>query len=74
MRGALPAVGDLLVSSGLAESRSAARRIVSEGGAYLNNQRVTDPEMLPASADLLHGRWLLLRRGKRTLAAVENVS
>jgi tyrosyl-tRNA synthetase len=45
--------------------------MVAEGGAYLNNRRVIDPEMIPGDADLLHGRWLILRRGKRTLAAVE---
>ena len=71
---ALPAIADLLVASGLAESRTAARRTVSDGGAYLNNVRVGDPEQRPTDADLLHGRWLLLRRGKRSLAAVEKVS
>ena len=70
----LPTVSDLLVAAGLAESRTAARRTVADGGAYLNNRRVTDPELIPAEADLLHGRWLVLRRGKRSLAAVEKVS
>jgi tyrosyl-tRNA synthetase len=69
--GTLPTVGELLVTSGLAESRTAARRMVSEGGAYLNNRRVTDADLAPAASDLLHGRWLILRRGKRSLAAVE---
>ncbi|MFC8722303.1 tyrosine--tRNA ligase [Kitasatospora sp. NPDC057198] len=62
---------DLLVESGLAPSRSAARRTVKEGGAYLNNAKVTDEEALAGADDLLHGRWLVLRRGKRNLAAVE---
>jgi tyrosyl-tRNA synthetase len=70
----LPTISDLLVASGLAESRSAARRIVAEGGAYLNNRRVAEPDLVPAAADLLHGRWLILRRGKRNLAAVEAVA
>ena len=48
-----------------------ARRAIAEGGAYLNNVRVTDPEAVPATADLLHGRWLVLRRGKKTIAGVE---
>ncbi|MET9617249.1 tyrosine--tRNA ligase [Kitasatospora indigofera] len=69
----LPIV-DLLVAVGLAPSRSAARRTVKEGGAYLNNTKVTDEEAAPAAADLLHGRWLVLRRGKRNLAAVELTS
>jgi tyrosyl-tRNA synthetase len=67
----LPSIGELLVASGLAESRSAARRVVAEGGAYLNNRRVAEVDLVPTAADLLHGRWLILRRGKRTLAAVE---
>ena len=70
----LPTVSELLVASGLAESRTAARRIVAEGGAYLNNRRVTDADLVPAASDLQHGRWLILRRGKRSLAAVEVTS
>ncbi|MEU9129795.1 tyrosine--tRNA ligase [Kitasatospora sp. NPDC048540] len=62
---------DLLVETGLAPSRSAARRTIKEGGAYLNNAKVTDEEATAAASDLLHGRWLVLRRGKRNLAAVE---
>jgi tyrosyl-tRNA synthetase len=69
--GELPSVTDMLVASGLASSRSDARRTVTEGGAYLNNERAGDPEQRPAAADLLHGRWLVLRRGKRTVAMVE---
>ncbi|MEO6059277.1 MAG: tyrosine--tRNA ligase [Candidatus Limnocylindria bacterium] len=71
--GDLPSVVDLMVATGLSESRSAARRAVTDGGAYLNNQRVTDAAQLPAAADLLHGRWLVLRRGRRTLARVERI-
>jgi tyrosyl-tRNA synthetase len=67
----LPPVIDLLVTTGLADSRSAARRTLAEGGVYLNNRRVSDPAQVPGEADLLDGRWLVLRRGKRTLAAVE---
>ncbi|MFJ2865175.1 tyrosine--tRNA ligase [Kitasatospora sp. NPDC087314] len=69
----LQPVVDLLVAVGLAPSRSAARRTIKEGGAYLNNVKVTDEEAVPAEADLLHGRWLVLRRGKRNLAAAELV-
>ncbi len=73
VRDPLPPIIDLLVACGLAESRSAARRTVSEGGCYLNNRRVSDVAAVPAEADLLHGRWLVLRRGKRNLAAVERL-
>lgn len=66
-----PTIVDLLVASGLTPSRGAARRAVTEGGAYVNNAKVTDEEWKPATADLLHGRWLVVRRGKRTTAGVE---
>jgi tyrosyl-tRNA synthetase len=69
--GELPPVVELLEAAGLFPSRSAARRAVAEGGAYLNNRRLDDEATVPTTADLLHGRWLLLRRGKRHLAAVE---
>ncbi len=66
-----PTVVDLLVSSGLTPSRGAARRAVTEGGAYVNNVKVTDEAWQPAKEDLLHGRWLVVRRGKRNTAGVE---
>lgn len=68
---ALGELTELLVATGLSASRSAARRTIGEGGAYLNNAKVADPDAVASPADLLHGRWLLLRRGKRNLAAVE---
>ncbi|MFC4859078.1 tyrosine--tRNA ligase [Actinophytocola glycyrrhizae] len=66
-----PTIVDLLVSSGLADSRGAARRVVKEGGAYVNNQKIADEEWTPAPGDLLHGRWLVARRGKRNTAGVK---
>ncbi len=74
VRGPMPTIVELLVAAGLADSRTAARRTVADGGAYLNNLRVSDPEMVPGDGDVLHGRWLVLRRGKRSLAAVERVA
>jgi tyrosyl-tRNA synthetase len=68
--GELPQLVELFARTGLSPSRSAARRAVAEGGAYLNNQRVTDAEARPGPGDLLAGQWLVLRRGKRHLAAV----
>ncbi len=62
---------DLLVSTGLVKSKGDARRTISEGGAYLNNERVTDPDFVPDSSHLIAGTWLVLRRGKRNLAGVE---
>ena len=69
--GEMPSVADLLALTGLDSSKSAARRTVAEGGAYLNNQRVADPDAVPAPGELLHGRWLVLRKGKRNVAGVE---
>ena len=58
----------LLIASGLAKSRGAARRSLKEGGIYVNNERVTDEAYEPASDDLLFGHWLVLRRGKKNFA------
>ncbi|HEY7597255.1 MAG TPA: tyrosine--tRNA ligase [Actinophytocola sp.] len=66
-----PTIVDLLVASGLTPSKGAARRAVGEGGAYVNNAKVTDEGWQPAKEDLLHGRWLVVRRGKRNTAGVE---
>ncbi len=71
--GDLPPVVDLLAETGLAPSKSAARRTIAEGGAYLNNDKVLAEDARPTAADLLHGRWLVLRRGKRNVAGVERV-
>jgi tyrosyl-tRNA synthetase len=70
-RTAIPSVVDLFVEAGLAKSKGEARRTVSEGGAYLNNERVEDPELVPGEDDLLGGAWLVLRRGKKNFAGVE---
>jgi tyrosyl-tRNA synthetase len=70
-RTAIPSVVDLFVEAGLAKSKGEARRTVSEGGAYLNNARVEDPELVPGEDDLLGGAWLVLRRGKKNFAGVE---
>ncbi|MFG2311585.1 tyrosine--tRNA ligase [Streptomyces sp. NPDC048566] len=64
-------VVDLLAEVGLVASKSAARRTVKEGGAYVNNVKVAAEDAVPGAEDLLHGRWLVLRRGKKNLAAVE---
>lgn len=65
------AVVDLLAASGLVQSKSAARRAIAEGGAYVNNAKVDGEDAVVGSGDLLHGRWVLLRRGRKSLAAVE---
>jgi tyrosyl-tRNA synthetase len=69
----LPSVAVLLREAGLVSSLNEARRAINEGGAYLNNERLTDPEATIAPEALLHGRFLVLRRGKRTFAGIELV-
>ena len=64
------AVVDLLVATGLAESKSAARRTLKEGGASVNNRKLSGEDATLTADDLLHGRFALLRRGKKNLAAV----
>jgi tyrosyl-tRNA synthetase len=61
---------DLFAAVGLVPSKSAARRAVAEGGAYVNNRRLTDAEAVPGPADYLHGTWVVLRRGKRAIGGV----
>ena len=68
---ALPSVIDLLVSTGLTASKGEARRTIGEGGAYLNNERVDDPDRVPTDEDLIGGSFLVLRRGKKRFAGVE---
>jgi tyrosyl-tRNA synthetase len=67
----LPAVVDLMTAAGVVPSKSAARRAIAEGGAYLNNQKVTDPDQAVNASDLLSGRFVIVRRGRRTVGAVE---
>ena len=68
--GGCPTVVDLL-AEGLGLSKSDARRAVREGGAYLNNAKVAIDSAVPEEQDWLHGRYLVLRRGKRTVMVVQ---
>ncbi len=71
LTGELPDVAGLLRDSGLVGGLKEARRVITEGGAYVNNTRVTDVDATVDPAELLHGRYLVLRRGKRSFAGVE---
>jgi tyrosyl-tRNA synthetase len=68
---AIPSVVDLMALTGIVASKSAARRTIAEGGAYLNNEKVTSEDAVPTREDLLHGRYLILRRGKRNIGAAD---
>ncbi|WP_461636327.1 tyrosine--tRNA ligase [Glutamicibacter soli] len=62
---------NVLHASGLSESLSAARRTVGEGGAYVNNEKVEGIDSELSEADFLHGRYAIVRRGKKNMAVVE---
>ncbi|MGA7131221.1 MAG: tyrosine--tRNA ligase [Mycobacterium sp.] len=64
---------DLLVATGLAQSKGAARRTIAEGGVSVNNTKIDDEDWAPQPTDFLHGRWLVLRRGRRNIAGIERV-
>ncbi|HEX5332140.1 MAG TPA: tyrosine--tRNA ligase [Cellulomonas sp.] len=64
-------VVDVLAASGVVASKAAARRAIAEGGASVNNVKVVDEDAVLTPDDLLHGRWAVLRRGKRTLAVAD---
>jgi len=56
---------DAMATTGLVSSKAEARRTISQGGAYVNNRRVDDPDRKLGPADLLHDRYVVLRRGRR---------
>lgn len=64
---------DLLVAAGLAGSKGAARRTISEGGASINNVRIPAPESTYSTGDALAGGWLVVRRGKRSVVGLRLV-
>ena len=59
------ALVDLLVSSGLASSKGEARRTVEQNGAFVNDVVRTGVDAVVSASDLLHGRFVILRKGKR---------
>lgn len=67
----LPTLTEILVLTGLVKSRGEARRVLHEGGVYLNNERCADPDARPDHRTLLGGRWLVVRRGKKTITGLE---
>ena len=67
----IPTWVDLIAAAGVVDSKSAARRIVKEGGAYLNNVKISGEDFAPSKSDFLCGKYAVLRKGKRDLAAIE---
>src|SRR5574340_245812 len=62
---------DLLVECGLTQSKGEARRAVAEGGVNLNNQRVSSADRTVTAIDLLEGRFLVIRRGRKNYHLVK---
>jgi tyrosyl-tRNA synthetase len=69
--GQIPSIVDLFVAAGISPSKGAARRSVDEGGAYLNNVKQTDADSLISTDQLVAGAYLVLRRGKKTMAGIK---
>ena len=67
----MPTWVDLLAATGVVETKSAARRVIKDGGGYLNNVKVTSEDFTPQKSEFLYGKYAVLRKGKRDLAAVE---
>ncbi|HYN57659.1 MAG TPA: tyrosine--tRNA ligase [Motilibacterales bacterium] len=65
---------DLLVASGLAPSKGAARRTIADGGASVNNVRIADDTTTFTAEDTLAGGWLVVRRGRRAVSGVRLVT
>jgi len=70
LEGAGIALTDLLVHGGLCPSKGQARKDIEGGGIYLNNIRASEVSRTVKGEDLLFGRYLLLRKGKRTYGLV----
>ena len=69
--GELPTIAELLVACELVRSNSAGRRAINEGGVSVNNVKVTDEDARISKEDFLHGKWAVLRRGKRTFGGIK---
>ncbi|MGV8846930.1 tyrosine--tRNA ligase [Tessaracoccus sp.] len=62
----LPTISEAMTLAGLVDSKSAARRAIAEGGAYINNIKVTDADLQLNTEHLLADRFVVLRRGRKT--------
>ncbi|THV36958.1 tyrosine--tRNA ligase [Glycomyces buryatensis] len=67
-------IAEVMKEAGVVSSLGEARRAAKEGGAYLNNVRVTDPSAVIDPSDLLYGRYAVIRRGKKTVAGAEVIA
>jgi tyrosyl-tRNA synthetase len=63
--GAGLALTELMVKSGLVPSKGAAKRLIRDGGAYVNNRRISDEHAVVTAGELLDGSLLVLRKGQK---------
>lgn len=69
--GELPAVAEMFVAAGIVKSKTEARRMIADGAAWVNNQKL-EPETVDIPRDnLLFGQYLVLRRGRKTIAGIK---
>lgn len=71
--GGADGIADLLVATGLSASKKEAKRTIAEGGVSVNNVKIESDDWVAQPSHFLHGRWLVLRRGKRNVAGVQRV-
>jgi tyrosyl-tRNA synthetase len=62
-------IADALVESGLEKGKSAARRAISSGGVYVNNEKIADEDAVFTADQVLADKWVMIRRGKKNWAA-----
>ena len=67
----LPNIIEILVLTKLCDSKSSAKRTVDEGGAYINNVRINDPQWVVQKNDFLHAKYLVVRKGKKSMAGIK---
>jgi len=72
--GKLPSPADLLAASGIVKSKTEARRMIVEGAAWLNNQKIADTDAEISQDSLIFGQFLVLRRGRKTIAGIRVIS
>ncbi|MEN6480639.1 MAG: tyrosine--tRNA ligase [Anaerolineaceae bacterium] len=65
------AITDLLLDAGVAPSKGDARRQISQGGIYLNNHRISDPMQSVTLEDVIEGKYLVLRKGRKSYFLVK---
>ena len=71
LNGQLPPAADLFVAAGIVKSKTEARRMIADGAAWVNNQKL-EPETVDITGEsLLFGQYLVLRRGRKTIAGIK---